>query len=121
MTSTDPLTSLQPATRSPVVEGQASPDIAALLSDAMQRIADLEARVTSLRPPPAARGAGGRPAVNLDIAAFANRHRPAMTWKDICRAWKHEHPHDPRNEKLRAEHVRDAWRRHCGRKGKRHA
>jgi hypothetical protein len=89
-------------------------DFVALLDEAMRRIADLETRVTSLRPAPASRGKPGRKTVNGDIAEFANERRPGMTWKEICSAWKREHPDDPRNEKLTPEKVRDAWRRHYG-------
>ncbi len=118
MPHTDSLVCVAPTPRLAVVESQAQPDLATLLNSALSRIVALEAQMKSPTPPTAARGKPGRPAVNADIAAFANPRRPGMTWKAIYYAWKREHPHDPRNEELTAEKVRGAWRRHFGGKDK---
>ena len=99
------------------VKSQGSGDSVALLNEALKRIADLEALVKSPRPSSAARGKPGRKATSADIAAFANERRPAMSWKEICCAWKREHPKDPRAKDMNPEKVRDAWRRHFGGKG----
>ena len=94
-------------------------DVRAILRNALERIADLEAQVRSLQPPAASRGRPGRKTVNGDIAELANERRPGMTWKATYYEWKREHPDDPRNEKLTPEKVRDAWQRHFRGKGKR--
>jgi hypothetical protein len=99
----------------PQLAGGLQPNqIVALLSNAMKRIADLEALVKTPGPPSASRGKPGRKAVNADIAAFANERRPGISWKEIYYAWKREHPNDPRNKDLTPERIRGDWRRHYG-------
>ena len=61
------------------------------------------------------KGKPGREDTTADIAAYANeRKQPGVYWKDICAAWKREHPHDPRGKMLTWQKVREAWRRHYG-------
>lgn len=83
----------------------------ALVGDLQKRIAQLEAREKSRGLLPASSGKPGRKTTTADIAAFANGQRPRMTWKEICAAWKRQHPGDQRNGELTAEKVRGAWRR----------
>jgi hypothetical protein len=59
-------------------------------------------------------GKPGRKTTMDDIAAYADERKHSMYWKDICSAWKRDHPHDPRTKALTSKQVRDAWRRHYG-------
>ena len=65
---------------------------------------------------PASRGKPGRKPSTADIAQFANEQRPKMTWKEIYVDWKRQHPNDPRNSDDDQRDIREAWRRHYGKK-----
>lgn len=54
----------------------------------------------------------GRKNTTRELADFANEHRPEKTWKDIAEAWNKKHPNA--TEKVKANQVRDAWRRAYG-------
>jgi hypothetical protein len=78
------------------------------------RIPPTPQRIGKALMSPAPGGTPGRSATMSDIAAYANERRPSVPWKDICSAWKREHPDDPRAKTLTKNKVREAWRRHCG-------
>lgn len=93
-------------------------DLTNRLEDLTKRIADLEALAKTPRPSPLL-GKPGCKDSTADIAAYGNERRPGMSWKDICNAWKSEHPDDVRSKTLTHHKVREAWRRHYGDKRRR--
>jgi hypothetical protein len=86
------------------------------VAEALEKITRLKTLLTTPEPQRSPAGKPGRKCTTRDIAIYANERRPEMTWKEICSAWKHDHPDDPRNAKLTGETIRDSCRRHFGAK-----